>query len=175
MKPIIITCLLSLVFFQVAKSQDTLYKPRVYNSIIKQYGVKPVKGYLATIRDSSLYITQSEVYLNFDTANLSYFQKFDYKSLVSVKLYNRSKRGRTFLICILTGVVAGALIGYSGGNDTGWFALTAGGKAVVGGIIGAGAGSIVGAIIAADNEKKFLINGEWESLRDMKEGLQKNR
>ena len=165
----------SLLFLLFIHAQDTLYNPRVYNSKIIQYGIKPVKGYLATIGDSALYLTQNETYLNFDTENISNFQKFDYKTLVSVKLYNRKKKVATFLLGMLTGAVVGALIGHSLGSDQGWFALSADGKALIGGIFGIGVGAIVGGVVVKASARNFFLNGEWKSLHEMKESLLKKR
>jgi hypothetical protein len=53
------------------------------------------------------------------------------------------------------------------------FLRMAGEKAFVGGVFGGGAGVLVGAVIGRSSEKKFLINGEWESLQEMKASLQK--
>jgi hypothetical protein len=188
MKLITYTCIISFFMMQTIKAQDTLVKPSQYqDTLVKpvQYNVAikltkdfhagVVKGYLATIKDSSLYISQTAVPLSFSNMNVTYLQRVDYKTVNSVKLYNRSKKSTIFLISIFTGIVVGALIGYASGDDTGWFALNAGEKAVVGGLLGAGAGSAVGGIIASGTEKKFLINGEWESLQEMKEGLQNNK
>jgi hypothetical protein len=36
-----------------------------------------------------------------------------------------------------------------------------------------GSWSSCGAVIGKSSEKKFLINGEWESLQEMKASLQK--
>jgi hypothetical protein len=52
------------------------------------------------------------------------------------------------------------------------FGLSSDDKAVLGGFIGAGAGCITGAVIAKVAEKKFLINGEWRNLQEMKETMQ---
>ena len=75
------------------------------------------------------------------------------------------------LLCMVGGAAIGAIIGGLGGNDTGWFGLTSGEKAFVGGLIGVGAGALVGTIIVNSGDKKFLINGEWTSLEEMKESL----
>jgi hypothetical protein len=175
MKPLTLTCLLSILFLQVLKSQDTLEKPRYYNTAISQLNTKAQKGYLAAIQDSSLYLTLIRMPLRFSQVNVTDFYKIDYKSLLIVRLSNSRQIRTSFLVSIALGIAAGAIIGYSQGSDKGLFALDAGGKAVVGGIIGGGVGAAIGSIIAQSSKKKFLINGEWKNLEEMKESLQKNQ
>jgi hypothetical protein len=180
MKRISLVLTLSLFFLQIVKSQDSLFKYKSYNIVVHQ--VMPgtlktsvLKGYFATIQDSALYVSGSKIGMSFNHVNTEYLQKIDYKSLTSVKLYDHSKSPMTMVLCMIGGAAIGALIGAAGGNDTGWFALTAGEKAFVGGLIGIGTGALVGTIIVHSGDKKFLIDGEWKSLEEMKESLKNDR
>jgi uncharacterized membrane protein YeaQ/YmgE (transglycosylase-associated protein family) len=184
MKLLTITCAFSMLFLQTVKSQDSLkpvnsqdavLKPTVYKAYIYQPHLRSIRGYLVTIKDSSLFLSQNKIPLSFANANLAYSEKFDYKSIQKVKLSRPKVLGRSILIGAIAGIIAGAIIGYASGDDSGWFALTAADKAVVGGLIGAGAGTLIGASIGREAEKKFLINGDWKSLEEMKESLQNNK
>jgi len=181
MKLLTLACVLPVLFLQTVKSQDSLKETKHQDSLINPvfymaYIYQPhrhsVKGYLVTINDSSLYISQNRMPLSFDNTNFSYFEKFDYSSIEKVKVRKPKVMGRSVITGAIIGIVTGAIIGFALGDDTGWFGFTAGEKAVVGGIIGGGVGSAVGAIVGNESAKKFLINGEWESLQEMKISLQ---
>jgi hypothetical protein len=181
MKLLTLTCGLFILFLQNLKSQDSLkpvfaqdtaLKTAVYRAYVYHPHRLRTKGYLVTITDSSLYISQNKMPLNFGRVNLSNLEKFDYKSLTQVKVATPHGKGNALIIGAAAGIVIGAIIGYSGGNDSGWFGLTAGGKAFIGGIIGGGVGCLVGGIVSTGTETRYFINGEWQSLQDMKNSLQ---
>jgi hypothetical protein len=179
MKLITLSCLLSILFQQPVLSQDTLVKPKVYSLVVNQFRIKAVKGYLATIQDSSLYVSQSLVPVSFAGMNTDNLRKIDYKSINFVKIYDRKKTKRTFFICAITGLVAGASIGLASGSTQSHgyesIGLSAGAKAIIGGLIGFGLGSAVGGIINQSKEERFLINGEWINLQVMKETFQNDK
>jgi hypothetical protein len=134
-----------------------------------------VKGYLVTIKDSSIYLSQEKMPMMSENANLSYLNKFEYNYIEKVKVAKAHAKGKSILTGAIIGIVTGAIIGYALGDDEGWFALTAGEKAFIGGVIGGGAGCLVGAIVGSSSEKKYLINGDWKSLQEMKESLITNK
>jgi hypothetical protein len=173
-----------MLFLQTVKSQDslkpvnskdTIMTPSFYMAYVYQPQHRAVKGYLVTIEDSSIFISQNKTPLSFANVNLAYSEKFDYKSIQKIRLNKPKVLGSSILIGAVVGIIAGALIGYASGDDSGWFALTAADKAFVGGLIGGGAGTLVGTIIGKASEKKFLINGDWKSLEEMKESLQNGK
>ncbi len=98
-----------------------------------------------------------------------------YKSVREISLTKPRAMGRNILVGAVVGIVIGVLIWYAQSSDSGWFGLSSEDKAVLGGFIGAGAGCVVGAVIAKASEKKYMINGEWKNLEEMKEALQKNK
>jgi hypothetical protein len=184
MKPLTLTCVLTILILQAVKSQDSLktalptdtaVQGIFYKAIIYMTNFVVAKGYLVTVKDSSVYISQTKKPLSFDHVNPAYLKKIDYRSIGEVKINKSHAMGTSILVGALLGVVTGAVIGYASGDDSEWFGLTAGEKAFVGGIIGGGAGTLVGALIGKTSEKKFLINGEWESLQEMKEDLQNRK
>jgi hypothetical protein len=181
MKRITLVCAISLICLQTIKSQDSLnavqtpgqvIKPVVYKTFVFRFHQSTVTGYLANIKDSSVFVSAYKTPLNFDLSKPDYLDKYAYRSVRKVIIRKAGIMGESIVLGAVVGIVVGALIGYASGDDSGWFALSASDKALVGGIIGAGAGTIIGASIAKSSEKKFLINGEWKSLEEMKTTLQ---
>ena len=186
MKLIAIICVFSILFLQTLKSQDspatelskdTVVNPREYSIVVKQINAHNLKGYFASIQDSTLKVTVIPERKRFSFASPGdpYFQKIDYKSIISVKIYEKNKKSSIILGSILAGAVAGAIIGFALGDDKGFLAATAGEKAVFGAIVGIGIGSAIGGIIALSTEKKYLINGELKNLQEMKNSFQNNK
>lgn len=133
MKLLTLTCVLSLFLIQQLKSQDTLYKPVYYKS--KVYVPNPISGYLATIQDSALFLTPSKIPYSSSNIPVNFLQKVDFRSISSVMVVKSGVRTRSILISMAIGCVAGSIIGYAQGDDSGWFATTAGEKAVAGALI----------------------------------------
>jgi hypothetical protein len=185
MKQVTLIIALGIFFLQAARSQDSLKSSNLPDTVIRQhiyhaYIFQPghrsaIHGFLIAIQDSSLCISQNKLPYSFEQVNASSFEKYNYSHVQKVILSKPGVSQRATLIGLIAGAAIGAFIGYSLGSDQGWFALDAGGKAVVGAIIGAGAGSITGAIIGKASQKNFLINGEWKSLEEMKASLQNNK
>jgi hypothetical protein len=179
MKPMkwnLLSSLISLFAGQTARSQDSLPAPKTYNAIIKYqpegfYKKGLFKEYFVAIGDSSLDVSGKKMPVNFASADLNLLQRIDYRSLESAKIYQRNKNALTILLCAVAGAGVGALIVQAGGNDSGLFALDAADKAIIGALIGGGAGSLVGLAIAKGQEKNFLINGQWKSFEEMKEWM----
>ena len=63
----------------------------------------------------------------------------------------RSQAGRGARIGALVGLVAGMALGFASGDDdpNGWFAMTAGEKALAGGVLLGGTGGLLGLIVGA--------------------------
>jgi hypothetical protein len=177
MKPFLIFCTVGFFFIQSVQSQDSLKnigQEHTSNTYYKVYIFKserhPIKGYLVTIQDSSVFISsyKDKMALNFIDPNLSFTEKIDYKAIQKMKIFNPKVIGRCILIGALTGIVAGAILGYVGGSDNGLFGLSAGGNAFVGGIFGGTLGTAIGAIAGQGYTKEYLIDGEWKNLENVK-------
>jgi hypothetical protein len=182
MKPILCSSLFCLFFLQTVRSQDSSASHSTYNAIIKYHFKGLLKttsfqGYFVTIEDSSLFVSASKMPINFMNPELGSLQRIDYRNLESAKIYQRQKNVLTIVLCTLVGAGIGALIGHGSGNDSNNFnaqtlvPLDAGQKALIGALIGGGAGSLIGVVITKAQEKKFLINGEWKNLEEMKATL----
>ena len=86
-------------------------------------------------------------------------------------IMDQKAKTRTIVLSAIVGIVIGAIIGISDGSDQGLFALTAGEKGLVAGIIGGGIGALAGLAISPALEKKYFINGDWKNLEEVKAGL----
>jgi hypothetical protein len=182
MKLLTITCAIGFLLIQTVRSQDSLKTTRlpvksdqIYKAYIFEPDKKrPAKGYLVTIQDSAVFISpyENKRALNFIDPKLNSLLKFDYHSVQRMKVFNPKTIGRCILIGAVAGIIAGAIIGYASGDDTGWFALTASQKAVVGGLLGGTAGTAVGAIVGQGYVKEYLIDGEWKSLEEVRQFYQ---
>ena len=96
-----------MLFLQTVKSQDnskqvnshdTIPNPAIYKAYVYQPHLRAVRGYLVTIEDSSLYISQNKMPLSFANVNLAYSEKFDYKSIKKIRLSKPKVMGRSILI-----------------------------------------------------------------------------
>jgi hypothetical protein len=167
-----------------ARSQDSLkktgelpYKPVTarINLVQGQY----FSGYIMAIRDSSMFIYQkgSAKHGPFYKANIydeSTWQKYHSSYVESVKVGNHSLRSWLIPTTVIVGVLAGAFVGgsLSKSSNVGFGeAFASLGSIVLGGLIGGGVGVAAGLIIAGSTDKKYLINGEWKNLEQMKESL----
>jgi hypothetical protein len=107
MKLLTLTGTLAMLFLQTVKSQDslkpvnskdTIMKPSFYTAYVYQPHRRAVRGYLVTIEDSSLYISQNKMPLSFANVNLAYSEKFDYKSIKKIRLSKPEVLGRSILM-----------------------------------------------------------------------------
>jgi hypothetical protein len=158
---------------RIASPGDTLISPVFYKASIFQTFHQVSKGYLVTISDSSVFLSENKIPVRFENVNTAHFGKFDYRNIEKIKLSKPHVKATALIVGAVVGIGVGAIIGYSNGDDTGLFAATAGEKAVFGGLVGGGAGVLIGGIIARASEKTYLINGEWRSLQELKDDLQK--
>jgi len=157
---------------------------------------KKEKNFIATIKSIDGTVTKGEITgINENSIhikNLSPYS-FDQVQTISVKRKNSVLRGA--LIGLGAGVVSGVIMGMASGSDklqsyysygqdpTGLgnlfvgienaFAMTAGEKALAGGIGLGVTGAITGAIIGAVAKKKFIIGGKKEKYRDLHDHLMK--
>jgi hypothetical protein len=194
MKQFFAYLILSIVFLQNAKSQDSL-KPTVvqvptyYKAKIYMLEGQIAKGRLLAINDSSISIlernTNKSGLTNPDPFHKAHFtgdstrdkkyyttNHYHYKSIKSVVVTNKKLKSWIIVSGMVVGIVVGAIIGGNNGDDpNGWFAASSGEKAVFGGILGAGLGAVPGAIVSSAAEKKYMIDGEWKSFEQLKASM----
>jgi len=97
---------------------------------------------------------------------------YNYKMLVSIKVNNQELRAWTIVTGAIAGIVAGAIIGKNSTSASGFEGSASGAFAVVLGVlVGGGVGSLTGLVVASAFEKKYLINGDWKNLAELKASL----
>lgn len=184
MKQILFLLIACLAVSGNAKSQDSL-------KITEGISNKPVTArinlpqgqyfncFIMAIHDSSAFIYQrgTAKHGHFQRENIydqSAWQKYQYSYIESVIVRNHSLRSWLIPTTIVVGVLAGALVGGSlSKNKNGSLDQVAAstGSIILGGIVGGVVGTATGLIIAGSSDKKYLINGEWKNLQQMKESL----
>jgi hypothetical protein len=193
MKQFFAYLIISIVSMQNAKSQDnlkssTVQLPSFYRAKIYTMQGQMAKGRSIIISDSSITMSQRNTnkhgvtgpdplhkaaYTGDTTLDKKYYtiNNYHYNFIKSVQVRNQKLKAWTIVTGMVVGIVVGAIIGYNNGDDQGWFALKAGEKAVVGGFLGGGLGAVTGLIVSSAFEKKYMINGEWKSLEEMKASM----
>ncbi len=193
MRSIIVCLLLSILFLQLAKAQDSAQslesvKHRYYKVKLFLTGGLTEHGYLMGIHDSAVYVSVEKIHyggkylpdpfhdhmFKGDTArDKKHFDinRYDCQMLSSIRVINTKAKTWTVVGCAVAGIIIGAVIGVSQGPDQGLFALDAAAKGIALGIVGGGIGTLVGFAIAATEDKKYLVNGNWESLQELKAEL----
>src|SRR5579863_5669988 len=194
MKPIIFCIVILIMVMQYVKSQDSLnlYKEGVrpyYKAKLHSIGGQTRRGYLMAIKDSAVFISEEtketkESHVHPDPFHKTrftgdstmdrthyYLNRYDYKIIASIGIMDQKTKSRTIVLGAVVGIVIGAILGISDGSDQGLFALTAGEKGLIAVILGGGVGALAGLAISPALEKKYLINGDWKNLEEVKAGL----
>jgi len=169
----------SLFAFFISQAQSdsitSVKKQKTFNTSIRTIDHKMINGRLYTINDSQVVLLKSG-------NNYQYVSAENIKSF-SLKRKNSVLRGA--LIGFGVGAVTGIVIGLASGDDPVYnepvydpfsaivvgisnsFAMTAGEKAVGGGLALGASGAIIGTIIGAVAKKKFIISGKKEKFHDL--------
>lgn len=133
------------------------------------------QGYLQNIADSSLMISQVPTQFGEGKGKL-----IAYPEISSLIIKRKGNAARGVLYGTVGGFLVGVVIGLASGDDpmvppeedffgfSNMFRLTAGQKALGGGILLAGAGAAVGGVTGALIKKKFIINGRRENFEEMR-------
>jgi len=182
MKPLLISLMFSFFLLQNVKSQDSLQQPKtpppVYAIKLFLPGDQTLRTHLMDIKDSSLYIYSKksakpdplhQVNMNMPSG----WESYNYKFVTGVKVRNKSLRAWVTPTSIVAGIVAGAIIGKSLGSksSSGEGQISSSGSVILGGLLGGTGGLIIGAVICSAAEKKYMINGDWKSLEELKAEL----
>ena len=194
MKPFIAYIVFTTLFLQNLKAQDSLIsqenvKHASYKVKIVLFQDQTIKGYLMAIKDSSVFVAVKN--LNANKKNLgpdpfhksmftgdtaldknNYMQnRYNCKLIEGIKVTNLKTKTWTIVTGAVIGIVVGATIGIRNGSDQGILGLSSGAKGILGGILGGGVGALTGLAVSGIFEKKYLINGDWKSLEEMKADL----
>jgi hypothetical protein len=175
---LIAACSIAIVFSQAQTDSATVKKQKIFVASVTTMDSKILKGYLSAVNDTQLILKTNNQQMVVPAENLKSF---------TVKRKHSALKGA--LIGFGVGAAAGIIIGLASGNDpvmaypdpyddplllgsigvavNNAFAMTAGQKAVAGGIGLGVTGAIVGTIIGAIAKKKFTIGGKKEKFHDL--------
>ena len=186
MKKLFLTAACSIaIFFSQAQTDSTSgKKQKVFNATVTTMDSKTLKGSLFTVNDTQLISRTNDQQMVVPAENLKSF---------TVKRKHSALRGA--LIGFGVGAAAGIILGLASGSDpvmaypnpnedplligsmvvamNNAFAMTAGQKAVAGGLGLGATGAIVGTIIGSVAKKKFIIGGKKEKFHDLQGELMK--
>ena len=107
MKQFNLFLLLTIVFIARCQAQDSTPVHHIYNAKITLLSSEEVKGYLAEISDSALFISSMPRALHSTALSYKFTQKFDYRNIVEVRIQRKGTMGKSILIGAVTGLVAG--------------------------------------------------------------------
>ena len=176
---LIAACSIAIVFSQAQTESSTVKRQKIFITSVTTMDGKTLKGSLSTISDTQFILKTNNQQMVVPAENLKSF---------TMKRKHSALRGA--LIGFGVGAAAGIIIGLASGDDpvmtynpgpygdplgleaigvamNNAFAMTAGQKAVAGGIGLGVTGAIVGTIIGAVAKKKFIIGGKKEKFHDL--------
>lgn len=187
------------VMAQKIDTDDSIeLKKRIYKVSIITSDSKKSTGYLANLSDSNLYLSPSPLPFSSVKINdrLSYYP---YDGIEKIEIKRKAAAGRGAwqgaLIGLAAGVIGGLVSGddpvaptyyptYNNPNDpfgtalgiafsnmSNVFRMTAGEKAVTLGIVGAGTGSLIGALVGSLVKKKFIIGRNKQKFHAMRQNI----
>ena len=161
------------------QAQDLVQKKFfVYNTKIRDVNHNNHEGFIATMDDTSVYLSNIKFALTFENLDLNHLEKFRYNDVSSIFLSCRKKRVTGALIGGVSGMLVGALIGYSSLKSTGPKTLgslfdptiTGPQGALIGAAIGVGVGSVLG-LILSNGRHTYKIHGKKANLDEMRERM----
>ena len=178
MKRLPILVVLVLAFLVSNSQSENSYEKRIkpFNAYIKTLDNKTVKASLRGVNDSVLLVSASQRGQQW---------QIPAENIQSFSIKRKNSVGRGALIGFAVGAATGILVGLASGNDPVYnepvydpftavavgfhnmFAMTAGEKALAGGIGLGLSGAIIGGITGALVKKKFIIGGKKETFRDL--------
>jgi hypothetical protein len=183
MKQLIIFFACSFLFLQNLTAQDSVKtaepKPRHAPVVRITFSeTQSMRVPLMAIRDSSVYVYEkisqhkgpmhkTNIY------NESDWNSYNYRYIESIKVSNQKLKSWLIPVSIVAGVVAGALIARNSGSnkkDPG-SELNNAAAVILGGVLGGAVGTLAGFGLSSSFEKKYMINGNWQSFEEMKKSM----
>ena len=175
---LIAACSLTVALLKAQTDSTVETKQKIFIASVTTMDNKLLKGTLSAVNDTQLILKANSNPLSVPAENLKSF---------TLKRKHSVRRGA--LIGFGIGAAAGIIIGLASGSDpvmtypsanedplglgtmmvamNNAFAMTAGEKAVAGGLGLGATGAIVGSIIGAVAKKKFVIGGKKEKFHDL--------
>jgi hypothetical protein len=179
---LIAACAIPITFLQAQTDSAPEKKQKIFIASVTTMDGSFLKGSLAAVNDTQLILKTNSNQLSVPAENVKSF---------TVKRKNSVLKGA--LIGFGVGAAAGIIIGLASGDDpvmaypnpnedplglgtmvvafNNSFAMTAGQKAIVGGLGLGATGAIIGTIIGAVAKKKFIIGGKKEKFHDLQGDL----
>lgn len=175
---------------QTTSSADSiLLKKRVYKISITTSDAGKVNGYLANLSVSNLYLSPSP--LPFSLSNSGkYLSSYSYEHLEKIEIKRKAAAGHGAVHGALIGLTAGIIAGFASGSDpvstynnpddpfgtiftsvANAFRMTAGEKAMIGGLTGAATGALIGAVVGSLVKKKFILGRKKEKFEAMRQDV----
>ncbi len=180
MKKIILVLTFVVAFIVISNAQDSISsKHRIYK-VTATTTDPTVKGYLASVADSSIFISSNAIrFKGYRISNVNYskMNKINFADLDKVRLRRQGSTGRGLLKGAIVGVLGGTLLGsitytkpkddiervlyiLSGLNRTTY--------TIAIGMYGGLGGAIVGSVVGDFAHKTFIIGGRKEKFDAMK-------
>jgi hypothetical protein len=175
---LVATCTIVISFLKAQTDSTVGKKQKEFIASVTTLDGRTLKGSLSAVNDTQLILKANHTQLSVPAENLKSF---------TLKRKHSVRRGA--LIGFGIGAAAGIIIGLASGDDpkmsypnanedpfglgtmvvamNNAFAMTAGEKAVAGGLGLGATGAIVGTIIGAVAKKKFTIGGKKEKFHDL--------
>lgn len=173
--------LLLIAACRFSQAQELVQKRHiVYSTSIRDFQGKEHRGFIATMDDSTIFMSAQKFTMTFDDLNLSSFQKYGYANIDKVSMRVGGHMKRSVLIGGIGGILVGGIVGYSSMNSenpqtTGFqvdlFKVTRTQATLIGAVVGAGVGCLVGAAIGGLSHKVFKIKGKKHNLFEMKDTM----
>jgi hypothetical protein len=165
--------------FHISKAQDTPYRKTVAFKVrINTNADAPItKGYLYSIYDTSVYISEKPVFFKGYTSDQQGLRKISYNDISKITLRRKGSTGRGMWIGALSGAGIGVIGGLASGDDrsnsNSWCipCFSAGEKAAVFGILSGLAGFGVGTVVGSVAKKTFIIKNDKEKFNEFKRKL----
>lgn len=164
---------------QIACGQELVQKAHiVYNTTIKDSQGREHKGYIATMNDSTIFMSAQKFSMTFEKLDLTNFEKFGYSNIEKVSLQERKFR-KSILIGAISGFIIGGIVTYYSTSDPApktlsnfqIISFTRTQSALAGAVFGAGVGCLLGAAVKGLTHKVFKIHGKRENLFEMKDKM----
>jgi hypothetical protein len=178
MKKIAAIWIVCCLFNQTLPAQDLVQKKYIiYKTTITGLHGTNYKGFIATMDDTTVYMTKRKFALTFEYLSLKGLQKYDVSEIDRISMRSASSVKNGLLIGGIGGLLTGAIAGYVSTSNTNYkqgfqiYLVTPAEASLIGAVVGAGAGCLIGAGIGALSHKVFKIKGKKENLMGMHEAM----
>jgi len=168
----------------------------VYAQTENEFEKKKEKKFIAAIKPTDGTVTKGEITgINENSIHIKNLSPYSYNQVQTISVKRKNSVLRGALIGLGVGIASGVLVGLASGDDKeqpyypysqdpygignlfvaieNSFAMTAGEKALYGGIGLGVTGAVAGAIIGAVTKKKFTLGGKKEKYKNLNDHLMK--